>query len=355
MVEARDVSSIPLTVRVSIVIPCRNEEQFIGPCLESILNGSYPSSQLEVFVIDGESEDRTAQIVRGYAEKYQFIHILSNPRRYMAAGTNIGIRNTSGELIMIMGAHAKYGRTYIEDCVRHSVAYAADNVGGHMRTLPAEQSVAAKGICYVISHRFGTGVAKFRSGGSAKCWVDTVFGGCYKREVFKRIGLFNEALTRGQDREFNSRLVKNGGKILFVPEIESYYYAWSSVRQLARKMLSNGHWVFYGSKLTGRQFASLRNWIPVMFVSTIAVLLAASTASNTARMGLAIFAAIYGVFTLVAAMPIAMKELEVRYLFFVPFLFLLCHTAYGLGSIYGMMKGIFRHKPLQEYASSSPD
>jgi len=67
---------------VSIIIPCRNEEKFIGKCLDSILNQDYPKENLGVLVVDGMSEDRTGKIVREHSEKHPFIKLLENPRKF---------------------------------------------------------------------------------------------------------------------------------------------------------------------------------------------------------------------------------------------------------------------------------
>ncbi len=64
---------------VSIIIPCRNEEKFIGKCLDSIVANDYPKDKLEVLVSDGMSEDRTREIVKSYSEKYPFISLIELP------------------------------------------------------------------------------------------------------------------------------------------------------------------------------------------------------------------------------------------------------------------------------------
>lgn len=58
---------------MTIVIPCRNEEKFIGPCIDSIIVNDYPKDWLEVLVVDGMSEDATREIVERYAQQYSFI------------------------------------------------------------------------------------------------------------------------------------------------------------------------------------------------------------------------------------------------------------------------------------------
>ena len=86
-------------------------------------------------------------------------------------------------------------------------------MGGIIVTLPRDNTLIGKAITYALSSHFGVGGSTFRTGSKEPKWVDTVFGGCYKKEIFSKIGLFNENLIRGQDREFNYRLRNNGGKM----------------------------------------------------------------------------------------------------------------------------------------------
>ena len=77
---------------LSVIIPCYNEEKYIGQCLESLLANSYPQDRLEIWVVDGMSPDNTRAIVGQYQKKYRFIHIADNADRHIPAGLNIGIR-----------------------------------------------------------------------------------------------------------------------------------------------------------------------------------------------------------------------------------------------------------------------
>jgi len=66
---------------ISVIIPCYNEEKFIARCLDSIITQDYPKEKLEVLVIDGESLDRTKEVISQYIKNYPFIKLLHNPRR----------------------------------------------------------------------------------------------------------------------------------------------------------------------------------------------------------------------------------------------------------------------------------
>lgn len=203
----------------TVIVACRNEEKYIQACLDSLIAQDYPKDRMEIFVVDGMSEDRSRAIADDYALRYPHVRILQNLRLITPCALNIGIRAAKGDYILVMGAHAVYQSDYVSLCVRNAESSHADNVGGILNTMPASDSPQAKAIALALSHPFGAGNARFRVGLAKPEWVDTVFGGCYRRDVFQRIGLFNERLVRSQDMEFNTRLKNAGGKILLVPDI----------------------------------------------------------------------------------------------------------------------------------------
>ena len=285
---------------VSIIIPCRNEEKFIGKCLDSILAQDYPKDRLEVLVVDGMSEDGTREIVERYTDMSlrarslachceqseaisardklrnlgiatslpalaMTLKLLNNPKKVTPCALNIGIKNAKGEIILWMSAHSRYEKDYISKCVKYLKEYDADNVGGVMITLPRDNAFIGKAIATVLSHPFGVGNSVFRTGAKEPKWVDTVFGGCYKKEVFDKIGLFNESLVRSQDMEFNLRLKKTGGKILLAPDIVSYYYPKSNLKDFFIHNFEDGSWVTYPLKFGIKAF-SWRHLIPLFFI-----------------------------------------------------------------------------------------
>ncbi|PJA62153.1 MAG: glycosyl transferase [bacterium (Candidatus Ratteibacteria) CG_4_9_14_3_um_filter_41_21] len=285
---------------VSIIIPCRNEEKFIGKCLDSIIAQDYPKDRLEVLVVDGMSEDGTREIVERYTDMSlrarslachceqseaisardklrnlgiatslpalaMTLKLLDNPKKVTPCALNIGIKNAKGEIILWMSAHSRYEKDYISKCVKYLKEYDADNVGGVMITLPRDNAFIGKAIATVLSHPFGVGNSVFRTGAKEPKWVDTVFGGCYKKEVFDKIGLFNESLVRSQDMEFNLRLKKTGGKILLAPDIVSYYYPKSNLKDFFIHNFEDGSWVTYPLKFGIKAF-SWRHLIPLFFI-----------------------------------------------------------------------------------------
>jgi glycosyltransferase involved in cell wall biosynthesis len=258
-------SPVPL---VSIVLPCRNEEEYIGRCLDSILATEYPRNRLEILVPDGGSSDRTPDILRQYAALHPSIVVLANPQGSTPTALNVGVRAASGDIIIRMDAHVLYPPDYIPRLVGGLQESGADNVGGVLQTMPAEDTPVAQAIALGISHPFGVGNSHFRIGTRERRQVDTVPFGCYRREVFERIGLFDEELIRNQDDEFNFRLITRGGRVLLLPDVVCRYFARRSLAQLSRMYYQYGYFKPLVARKVGRVM-TVRQLIPALLVTTL--------------------------------------------------------------------------------------
>jgi len=321
---------------ISVVIPCRNEEKFIGGCLDSVISQDYPKEKMEVFVVEGMSEDKTREIVQNYGQKYSFIKLLDNQKKFTNFAFNIGIKEARGEVIMLMGAHAGYKKDYVSKCVRYLNEYNVDNVGGVVKTIPAKDTLIAKSIAISLSSFFGAGGSYFRLDSKVIREVDTVFGGCYKKEVFNKIGLFNENLRRSQDMEFNLRLKKADGKILLVPEIVVFYYPQTNLKDFLKHNFNDGVWVTYPLKFKIKIF-SWRHLIPLFFVSGLLGLFVLSFFFLAAKILFNLFFGSYLLLNLFFSLKIAVKK-GFKYLFVLPVAFAVRHIGYGFGSIFGLIK-----------------
>lgn len=337
-------NNMPDNPFVSIIIPCRNEESFIGTCLDSIVTQSYPKDRMEVLVVDGMSEDKTRPIVERYAGSHPMIKLVNNPQKITPVAFNTGIKNAIGEIILIMSAHAVYDKEYISKCAAYLQNYEADNVGGLMITRPRKNTFIGKTVAQALSHRFGVGDSVFRTGTKEPTWVDTVFGGCYRKETFEKIGLFNEDLVSTQDMEFNLRLKKQGGKILLVPEIISYYYTRSDFLSFCKNNFRNGLWAVLPFKYSQIIPVSLRHLVPLAFVLS---LVGSLVLSVFFPVFLWVFCSILGLYLITAiyfSTNIAIREKDVKLVLIMPFIFGSLHAVYGLGSLYGFTKVILSKK-----------
>jgi len=224
---------------VSIVLPIRNEEDYIAGCLDSILDNDYPHKKYEILVVDGMSTDRTRAIMQEYTKRNSNIKLIDNPRRIRVTANNIGIRAAKGEIIISMDAHTLYARDYIRQCVITLQTSGAANVGGLQKAVG--NSYLTKGIALAVSSPFGTGDTEFRYLDKEK-FVDTVYLGTWYKKTLEEIGLFNEDCGRAGDYELNYRIRKANGKILLSPKIKCHYFVRGSWFKLAKQYFTNGVW-----------------------------------------------------------------------------------------------------------------
>jgi succinoglycan biosynthesis protein ExoA len=247
---------------VSVVIPCRNEVGSLEACLGSILQQEEPPGGLEVIVADGMSDDGTRELLQRIARADSRVRMVDNPRRSTPCGMNQAIRAARGQWIAIMGAHNRYAPDYLARCLEVAQATGADNVGGAM--IAEGESLVQKAIAAAHHSAFATGGARWHNP-DYEGLCDTVFGGFYKRQVFERIGLFDEELVRNQDDEFNLRLSRAGGTIWHSPRTRSWYQPRQSLAALFQRCKGDGYWkvrVIQKHKLP----ASWRHLVPGAFV-----------------------------------------------------------------------------------------
>ena len=332
---------------ITIVLPCRNEEPYIAACLDSILATTYPLDRMEVLVVEGMSEDGTRDVLASYVARHSVIRVIDNRRQITPAALNVGIRAATGEIIVRMDAHVVYPPEYIPRLIDALQSSDADNVGGIIVTLPGDNTPMARAIAVGLSHPFAVGNAYFRIGLSAPRWVDSVPFGCFRREVFDRVGLFDEELVRNEDEEFNLRLVKYGGRILLLPEVVSYYFARRRLRDLGRMYYQYG----YFKPLVVRKadgVMTLRQVVPALFVAILAGSIALAPVLPV--LGIAVGVAAAYLATMTVCVLGAVRKHGWRCALALCAVFPVVHFSYGIGSL----RGAFDHLLQRRRARRDP-
>jgi glycosyltransferase involved in cell wall biosynthesis len=321
---------------VSVIVPCLNEEKHIARCLDAILANDYPKDRMEILVVDGMSEDRTPEIVKGYAGRYPFIRLINNPEKHIPIALNLGIRNAHGETVIKMDAHSTYKRDHISLCVRYQNQYGAENVGGVCNMVPGSDTAVAQAIVLGLNHRFGSGNAQVKVGVNKPTWSDTAAFGCFRKELFARIGLFDERLLTSSDLDMNMRIRAGGGRILLVPEIVIDYSADSSLRKFWKHNFADGVWTTYVLRF-GSKAWSWRHWVPLAFIlSLLGSLIASIFYAGFYWLTLSI-AGVYMTVNFSVSMQIALRKQNPKFLFLLPLVFATRHVAHGLGALFGLV------------------
>ena len=221
--------------KIDIAILTLNEELYIENCLKSVMQFEIPSDiSINIFIIDGGSDDKTLDIAKEYNERYSNIRILKNEKKIQSTGMNLIIDHGDGDFILRLDAHSIYDKKYLAHCYNTAIRTEADNVGGILNTLPGSDKYGAMMVQAISSHPFGVGDSGFRIG-TNEGPADTVPFGFYKRSIFSKVGKFDERLLRAQDYEINRRIIHRGGKVWLNPEIKADYFNQPSLISFFKK------------------------------------------------------------------------------------------------------------------------
>lgn len=320
---------------VSVIMPVRNERAFIGRSLGAVLAQDYPAQSLEVLVVDGMSDDGTRDIVRAMADNGRGIRVqlLDNPARFVPTALNIGLRHARGEVIVRVDGHCEIAPDYVRTCVETLQQTGADNVGGVWDTIG--ETCVARVIAVAQSSPFGIGNVAYRVRRPTPGFVDTVPFGAYRRDVFDRIGGFDERLVRHQDYEFNVRLRQAGGKIYYTPAIQARYYSRSSFRKLARQYWEYGFWKAFVTLENPRALA-WRHLAPIGLVGALAGGAVLSIAFPPLRPLYAGLWLLYGLTCLLMALK-ETRRAGWRHLPLLPAAFAAIHLSWGGGFWWGLL------------------
>lgn len=347
----RDAELKTAPVAVTAVVAARNEVGYIERCVRSLLSQQVPERDFEVIVADGMSDDGTRDILARLAEDDPRLRVIDNPRMITATAFNAAINASRGRYIAIMGAHARYPDDYLARCLELAERLKVDNVGG---------ATTAEGTTYRQRAIAASHHSAFSVGGASWHSLDyegpasTVFGGFYRRDVFDRIGMFDERLVRNQDDEFNFRLELAGGSTWQSASVRSWYTPRSTIGALFRQYRQYGYWKAGVMRKHGRA-PELRHYVPAAFVLGLALpaLLAVVAAfgaiwlpglqvvsllfAGLLAAGLALYAVFLGIASFTTARRYGWALLPV-----LPPIFASYHVGYGTGFLEGFFDFMLR-------------
>ncbi len=327
------LQTLPDFPLVSFVIPMYNEEKNIRKCLDSILAQTYPIEKIEINVVDGNSTDRSRQIVEGYRARHHNIRLLENPSRKTPKGLNVGARHASGDVIIILGAHTRVKSDFVEQNIRTMKAQKVLCVGGTQ--INTGDTYIQRAIGKAMGSPFGIMSAPYRYRRRAN-FVDTVVYAAYHRSLFDQIGYFDEEKIIAEDAEFNWRIRKAGYKIFFTPKIVSYYFPRANLRKLVKQFFRYG---ILRVNVVKKHLDAIKilHMIPAAFVLFLVLSgLLTLIRPNVAPIfwGLLL---LYGAFLIVASLYTGIRY-GFKYLPVLPFVFAAMQLSFGAGFLVGIFK-----------------
>ena len=324
------MSSFPF---VSVLMPVRNEGEFIRHSLGAVLAQNYPQDRMEVIVADGRSTDGTRNTVTEIARQHTNVLLLDNQQEIVATGLNLALGLAKGEIIVRVDGHTIINTNYVRECVRALKESGGDNVGGCMSAV--SDRAFGRAVAAATSSRFGVGGARFHYSDREE-WVDTVYLGAWKRDVFHRIGKFDEEMVRNQDDEFNYRLRAAGGRILLEPRIQSSYFNRATIRSLWKQYFQYGYWKVRVLQKHPRQMQP-RQFVPAFFVLALALLIITALVVSVGKYILVAIVTTYVIGNLFAS-TLASAKAGWQLLPLISFAFIVIHFAYGCGFLVGLVR-----------------
>jgi succinoglycan biosynthesis protein ExoA len=322
---------------VSVVMPVRNEHEYIGHSLEAVLRQDYPADRMEVIVVDGASEDSTVDIVTKLADDARArmtraeVILMSNVNKTVPVSLNLALARARGDVIVRVDGHTEIAPDYVSRCLDALGRTGADNVGGVQRAVG--RTGVGRAIALATGSRFGAGDARFRYA-KRESWVDTVFMGAFRRSIFDKVGLFDEDLDRNQDDEFNLRVRKAGGRVFLDPAIRSTYRPREKIGDLWNQYFGYG---LFKVLVIRKHFriSSWRQLIPAAFIIALLASFIVAAITRVAPLA-AIVAGPYLIAVITVSFWLGRKDPESLMLLQVVFPTL--HFAYGAGFLAGLVR-----------------
>ncbi len=327
---------------VSICVVALNEEKLLPNLFEDLKAQTYPHSLTEIVLIDGGSSDKTKSIMLDFADNersFYNIQVIDNPKRIQAAGWNLAINNATGEVIIRIDAHSHIPAEFTEKnmALQEKGEYVT---GGIRPCLIEDPSPLRVTLLEVENSLFGSSIGAKRKGRSAG-YVKTMFHAAYRKEVFDTVGGFNEELLRTEDNEMHYRIREAGYKLFCDSDIVSYQYARSSLKRMIKQKYGNGYWI-------GRTLGICPGCISLYHLVPLAFVLAIIATTVFSAFSFWLFSALmwgaYLIFTLAAAVSTVINKKANITTLLMPFLFLLLHISYGVGTIAGVLSLLTKRK-----------
>jgi glycosyltransferase involved in cell wall biosynthesis len=326
---------------VSVVIPCLNEERFIGKALHNLAD-QYDTNRYEIIVVDGLSQDRTREVIAEFCRERPDVSVtlIDNPARRIPAALNLGIGAARGDIIARLDAHAVASPGYIRRSVEVLRQQGVGVVGMPCQVCPGAETLTAKSIAAAVSHPFGIGDAKYRLGrdSAEQESVDTVAFACFRRELWRELGGFDEGLSANEDYEFNYRVRRHGQTVLLDTAEHCDYFARATLKDLASQYWRYGRWKARMIRLHPRSL-KLRQAVAPIFAASIPLFLLAGLWFRPAWWLLGLEWGLYLALALFFAVKVALRpNAGIGFLLMMPINFSLIHICWGFGFLFGLLK-----------------
>ncbi len=227
--------------RISVIVPVRNEAGHLRRTLDGLTGQRFPAHEVEILVVDGDSDDGTLSIVRECQRRHANVALFYNQRRLSSAARNIAVREARGDFLVLVDGHCDIQNPdYLTNVAEAFDRSAADTLGRPQplragALTPFQTAVSAARMSW-LGHNPDSAIFDAEPRFVA---ADNV-AVAYRREVFERVGLFDESFDACEDVDFNTRVRQAGLTCYFTPTISVDYQPRRSLTGLGAQMMRYG-------------------------------------------------------------------------------------------------------------------
>ncbi len=275
----------------------------------------------------------TPELVAKFAETHQNVRLLSNPKRLSSAARNIAIRESRGEAVLLIDGHCELS----DDRYLRRLADAFERSGADCLGRPQPQDIAnptvlQRAIAAARSSRLGHHPDSFIYSSQEQFVPAKSVAVAYRREVFERVGYFDEAFDACEDVEFNHRIDRAGLKCFFTPEVAVHYAPRDTLRGLFRQLLRYGR----GRVRLVRKHPETFSVLPLapgLFVAGVLLGPLAALAWAPLAMVYVAVLLLYAAILLTGSIAVARHAHDYRLVGWLPLVFATVHAGSGTGML----------------------
>lgn len=207
-------------LQFSVIIPVRNGQRFLKNALTSIVNQR--ADNVEVLVINDSSTDKTAEIAKQYASKYNYIRLINSVGQGVSSARNTGIQNSQGDYVLFLDVDDFYVNNAFSSFEKLIAANnSVDVIFSGYRRVTADGSLI-KNFSYSYSSGNGVNVAIEYLNKKAFTHLGAF---CFKRNLLVEKSLiFQPELNYAEDIVFISKVLFEAKTVV---ALETETYCWT--------------------------------------------------------------------------------------------------------------------------------
>jgi len=317
---------------ISVLVPFLNEERHIAEAVAAMRAQTYAGG-MEFLLIDGGSTDATRALLDPVVAGDERFRVIDDPDTTVPARLNLGLRESRGELIARMDAHALFPPRYLELGARRLAAGDVASVSGPQ--IAVGEGPWSRRVALALRSRLGRGEAQFRHLPAGEVEIDSGYCGMWRRELLESHGGWNELASFAEDTELAARVRRAGGRIVCVPEMAAIYQPRDTLGGLA---LQYGRYAHRRAWIARRHPEVLRPshaLPPAIVLAIVLSVLGRPTVARGARRALALYLSALALESVRVGRDAPLADALA-----LPAVYATMHLSWGAGFLAGCLEGL---------------